>query len=789
MLKQFQQGTLRYYNYLYLCDLCKRTAIAGTTFAISIIYLSVRSRVDLAPTLDAKSPMKLLPVYSALLLLLTACHDAPRKNPFDPALTPAVELQATLDDTASTAALTWTPYQGDIPFAAYQILRNIADRVTVDTLATFTDINALTYTDTSLATNTTYAYRVAIRNSAGFAAISAPITVRPLQLPSVARLRAEFDSGTASATLTWSPYRGPRFSTYQVLRRIGSREEIVAELNAVEDTTFTDTSLDGAIDYTYQIIAQTERGEIIEGTTASGGIHKFVAEWPIDIIPIAVLNNFGFLGGNTFPRIWIEGDEIRMMGNEEFGTYLLRFSKKGLLLSSQWLASTEVEFFDMAQSRDGRLWFVTSDLETELWLLSAEPDGQLRKRSHDLFTDALATPFAGDQAVVQDRIALVGALGQTSALQTPYISAANLTVTRDGTVLYRDFTPETEVLDAGWHLEQPDAELAIYRLGPSPIFPWGGIYSSFVGWLFWTGSSGESFHSLWRDGEDWSDFALQADLRFRVTASGGIAIGSDTFSRFTLALTEQDQAQFNWTYVAADGSTSEQNYTQPFPISNGFTYRLSLEAVQGRVRARVEAPIWWNAPLPQSLRYINQRIADLDGSFAITVNNQAFHVTAEGEGELIGELPDMVNYLKTWERNGRRFLGAVMPESGRIAWGPIIGAQASNWPRLLRRSFGPFLNDGDGSLRYPTAFAVGPDGRFYVLDGANYRVVVFNEQGEYITQWGTRGSGPGQFNLGSGDERMDTFVFKSLAGDITVDDEGFVYVVDHDNLRIQKFAP
>ena len=107
--------------------------------------------------------MKLLPVYSALLLLLVACNDTRRNNPLDPELTPAVELAVALDDTTGTAALTWTPYQGDTPFAAYQILRNIADRVTVDTLATFTDIAALTYADTSLTINTTYAYRVAVR--------------------------------------------------------------------------------------------------------------------------------------------------------------------------------------------------------------------------------------------------------------------------------------------------------------------------------------------------------------------------------------------------------------------------------------------------------------------------------------------------------------------------------------------------------------------------------------------------------------------------------------------------
>ena len=40
-----------------------------------------------------------------------ACgHDSKRNNPLDPILTPAVELEVALDDTAT---LTWTPYDGN----------------------------------------------------------------------------------------------------------------------------------------------------------------------------------------------------------------------------------------------------------------------------------------------------------------------------------------------------------------------------------------------------------------------------------------------------------------------------------------------------------------------------------------------------------------------------------------------------------------------------------------------------------------------------------------------------
>jgi hypothetical protein len=46
----------------------------------------------------------LLPM--ALALLVGCSHDSTRENPLDPELSPAVALQAALDDTAGTVTLT-----------------------------------------------------------------------------------------------------------------------------------------------------------------------------------------------------------------------------------------------------------------------------------------------------------------------------------------------------------------------------------------------------------------------------------------------------------------------------------------------------------------------------------------------------------------------------------------------------------------------------------------------------------------------------------------------------------
>ncbi|MEO8448222.1 MAG: peptidyl-alpha-hydroxyglycine alpha-amidating lyase family protein [Gemmatimonadota bacterium] len=73
----------------------------------------------------------------------------------------------------------------------------------------------------------------------------------------------------------------------------------------------------------------------------------------------------------------------------------------------------------------------------------------------------------------------------------------------------------------------------------------------------------------------------------------------------------------------------------------------------------------------------------------------------------------------------------------------------------------------------PTDVAVLADGSFYVSDGyRNTRVVRFAADGTYLFEWGTKGSGPGQFDLPH-----------SLA----VDAEQRVYVADRSNSRIQVF--
>lgn len=97
------------------------------------------------------------------------------------------------------------------------------------------------------------------------------------------------------------------------------------------------------------------------------------------------------------------------------------------------------------------------------------------------------------------------------------------------------------------------------------------------------------------------------------------------------------------------------------------------------------------------------------------------------------------------------------------------------------------MNRADaGFLAHPIPFDVGPDGRIYVLDAGNSRIVVFDETGAYITRRGRRGSGPGEFDFGDGNRLIKGLAF---FGSIAVDDDGAICVADAGNGRIQKFDP
>ena len=324
--------------------------------------------------------------FSCILacILLIGCHDAPRNNPFDPALTPSVALLSVhVDEQEGTATLTWTRYTGEMAFDAYKVHRRVAGMAEPDTIFPITSVSDTLFVDDTIAPDTEYVYQVVVRNAEGFehpgneypsrtfglhgvelvsvepddrmgeARIvwrrydgpdfelyrierfdletltweerrSVPSVgdttfvdgdLRPevryryrlvvrasgqvlasgeqeaeCALPSVEFQNVEFDSRTATASLSWSRYDGPRFKSYEVRRRTQDlADQLVLDWEDIEQTSFVDRSLDGNTEYFYRVVVEDSTGVRSESEERSGGFHRFIEEYPLGFAPYGMV--------------------------------------------------------------------------------------------------------------------------------------------------------------------------------------------------------------------------------------------------------------------------------------------------------------------------------------------------------------------------------------------------------------------------------------------------------------------------------------------------------------------
>lgn len=72
-----------------------------------------------------------------------------------------------------------------------------------------------------------------------------------------------------------------------------------------------------------------------------------------------------------------------------------------------------------------------------------------------------------------------------------------------------------------------------------------------------------------------------------------------------------------------------------------------------------------------------------------------------------------------------------------------------------------------------TDIAFGPNGHLFISDGyGNARILEYSATGQRLREWGSAGSGPGQFKQPHG---------------IAIDENGMLYVADRQNGRLQRF--
>jgi DNA-binding beta-propeller fold protein YncE len=109
---------------------------------------------------------------------------------------------------------------------------------------------------------------------------------------------------------------------------------------------------------------------------------------------------------------------------------------------------------------------------------------------------------------------------------------------------------------------------------------------------------------------------------------------------------------------------------------------------------------------------------------------------------------------------------------GRVMW--VFGRRqesadgAKPWEHV-----DPPLPARDGMFRQPTDVAWDSKGNIYITDGyINSRVAKYDMNGDWVMQWGTRGTGPAQFNT---------------PHSIVIDRNDNIYVGDRGNRRVQIF--
>ena len=130
----------------------------------------------------------------------------------------------------------------------------------------------------------------------------------------------------------------------------------------------------------------------------------------------------------------------------------------------------------------------------------------------------------------------------------------------------------------------------------------------------------------------------------------------------------------------------------------------------------------------------------------------------------------------------QRLSSVSVDPSGSRVYAVDIGGVTSD--RHLVRVFdgvsGAHLMDigkrgnGPGEFNLPRDLAIGRDGRLYVVDGGNFRVVVFDKDGRYLQSFGSVGKQYGQF---------------ARPKEIAADRDGNVYVVDSAFGNFQIFNP
>jgi DNA-binding beta-propeller fold protein YncE len=248
----------------------------------------------------------------------------------------------------------------------------------------------------------------------------------------------------------------------------------------------------------------------------------------------------------------------------------------------------------------------------------------------------------------------------------------------------------------------------------------------------------------------------------------------------TMTLTSWNPSDLMRLYVRKDVASKIWNYgvgpselpSAADPYEAG-TVILPADQIFGSDRY---PPLGLNAP-----RSIAAGLND-DLYVADTNNHRILHIASDG------------SLLQEWGFFADLALGDAPLGTINEPWGVAVGPDGSvyitdTWNHRVQKftatgkpiktwgQFGQPLPEDPASSGYfwgPRGIAVDSQGRVFVADTGNKRIVVFDSNGNYLTEFGSGGFDPGQFDEPVG---------------VAVANDGTVYVTDTWNQRIQSFIP
>ncbi len=185
----------------------------------------------------------------------------------------------------------------------------------------------------------------------------------------------------------------------------------------------------------------------------------------------------------------------------------------------------------------------------------------------------------------------------------------------------------------------------------------------------------------------------------------------------------------------------------------------------------------------RTFRPVNAKGEPMKGPFALAVDGDENVYVTEQRAQVVAVL----------DRTGRRIrefgaheklekpTGIAIDRRRQIVYVVDGGMQATRNHRVLAyaldgrflRQVGGTRGDKPGEFHFPTYAAVDADGNLYVADTLNFRIQVFDPDGNLTSVYGEQGDGPGTFAR-----------LKGLA----IDSSRNVYAVDSDHNAVQMFT-